>query len=667
MTDPAPLNVVMFSGGRGTGSITEAFLKHGQISLTLLLNTYDDGLSTGALRALIPGMLGPSDVRKNVSRLMPATDRADQALHHFMEYRFPRPMSTDKALAALRDLSLSRPSFPWPDFKTPFLDLNMRQAEEMAGFLNAFLEYIDRLPSGTPSFDFSDCSFGNILFAGCYLGSERSFNQAVDRFSRFCRIRGQVLNVTDGENLVLVALKENGALLLNETEIVEAQDNTPIRDLFLLPAYLTDEELQDLKKMTVGAKAETLQKLSHRPGVNPAAQEALLHADIIIYGPGTQHSSLFPSYLTDKVAETIAANRQAEKIFVGNIAKDFEIRNETAASLVQKFLFYLTEKGKRPIRWEELVSLFFLQASVPESRRASEYVFFDPSSFPFPKNRVVLTNWEAGLGSHSGGMVTDELISVVNSKWSKKMRPFHHMVSILVPSLNEVRTVQPVLQGLARLNFESLGLAREIILIDGGSSDRTVELARAVPDITVLELSGKTGRGAALRLGIERANGNLITFFPSDNEYDAQDLMSVVQSLATTDFQAVYGSRAIKCVNLNERIRTVYKGNKLLYFTGKYGGMLISILSLLLYNRFVSDPLTGIKAFDARVLKSLKLSSNSLDIETEILTKLGKRGVFILEVPVNYRPRTRQEGKKTTVGAGLQAASKMLLARFTTP
>src|ERR1700741_3167796 len=84
--DSSPLNVVMFSGGRGTGSITEAFLKHGQISLTLLVNTYDDGLSTGALRALIPGMLGPSDVRKNVSRLIPENDRADRALRYFMEY-----------------------------------------------------------------------------------------------------------------------------------------------------------------------------------------------------------------------------------------------------------------------------------------------------------------------------------------------------------------------------------------------------------------------------------------------------------------------------------------------------------------------------------------------------------------------------------------------------
>jgi 2-phospho-L-lactate transferase/gluconeogenesis factor (CofD/UPF0052 family) len=59
------LSIVLFSGGRGTANIAAALLKHSQISLTILVNAYDDGLSTGMLRRLIPGMLGPSDVRKD--------------------------------------------------------------------------------------------------------------------------------------------------------------------------------------------------------------------------------------------------------------------------------------------------------------------------------------------------------------------------------------------------------------------------------------------------------------------------------------------------------------------------------------------------------------------------------------------------------------------------
>ena len=74
------INLVLFSGGSGTQSITEALLKHPQISLRILINAYDDGHSTGRLRRFIPGMLGPSDVRKNINRLMPVTERCQQAL-----------------------------------------------------------------------------------------------------------------------------------------------------------------------------------------------------------------------------------------------------------------------------------------------------------------------------------------------------------------------------------------------------------------------------------------------------------------------------------------------------------------------------------------------------------------------------------------------------------
>src|SRR5581483_11632902 len=102
--------------------------------------------------------------------------------------------------------------------------------------------------------------------------------------------------------------------------------------------------------------------------------------------------------------------------------------------------------------------------------------------------------------------------------------------------------VQKVLHDLTRLNFDSLGLASEIILIDGGSKDKTVELARQVQDVTVLELKNGFGRGSALRLGSEKANGNIIVFFPSDNEYRAEELLPMVQAIATTDSRAVFGS-----------------------------------------------------------------------------------------------------------------------------
>src|ERR1700736_5909885 len=83
------INVVLFSGGSGTQSITEALLRHSQISLRILINAYDDGHSTGRLRKFIPGMLGPSDVRKNLNRLMSTAERSQRALRTISDYRLP--------------------------------------------------------------------------------------------------------------------------------------------------------------------------------------------------------------------------------------------------------------------------------------------------------------------------------------------------------------------------------------------------------------------------------------------------------------------------------------------------------------------------------------------------------------------------------------------------
>src|SRR6185436_18655587 len=83
------INVILFSGGSGTQSITEALMRHPQISLRILINAYDDGHSTGRLRRFIPGMLGPSDVRKNLNRLMPSEERNQKNLRLVSDFRLP--------------------------------------------------------------------------------------------------------------------------------------------------------------------------------------------------------------------------------------------------------------------------------------------------------------------------------------------------------------------------------------------------------------------------------------------------------------------------------------------------------------------------------------------------------------------------------------------------
>jgi 2-phospho-L-lactate transferase/gluconeogenesis factor (CofD/UPF0052 family) len=659
MSSPDKISIAMFTGGRGTQSITQALLKYPYVSLTLLVNTYDDGLSTGRLRAFVPGMLGPSDVRKNVSRLIPEIDASHRALQRMIEYRLPAPCAADEAVRVLRAIAPGVSDFPLEDLRASFLDLNQRHLRSLTTWTQQFLEYWEKEKKRGVAFDFGDCSLGNIFFVGCYLGAGRDFNEAVRLFNTACETRGAVMNVTDGTNLVLVGLEENGTYLADEAQIVSMREEAPIEDLYLLKEYLPKDQLAGPKE----ALRARLSQLHQTPRINREAEKVLRSADIIIYGPGTQHSSLFPSYLTADVAEAIAGNAAAEKIFIGNIRKDVEIRHETVDTLVRKLLYYLNRKNTLDLKPETLVSKFFLQDPNLEEFQSPDMVQFNPAEFPFPAERVVLGNWAMGQSAHSGGRVLDEVIHIVNNKTQKKLRPFRYTVSVVVPGLNEAATVRQVLWDLTHLDFSELDVAKEIIYVDGGSTDDSVELARSVPDVKVYSLKDEFGRGAAFRLGIQKATGDMIAFFPSDGEYDAQDLFPVIRGIVKNEFDVVYGSRLIKMVNLSRIIQEIYRGSYLLYLTSKYGGMAVSVLALLLFNRFITDPFTGIKAFDAQVLKSLQLSASGFDIETELLARLGQKQHFVLEVPVNYHPRTRAQGKKTTVLDGVRAISRLLRSR----
>ncbi len=656
MNHTEKLNVALFCGGRGAGTIIEVLAKHPQIALTLIVNTYDDGLSTGMLRRFVPGMLGPSDVRKNCSRLINKEQLAALSLHELIEFRFPVKITNEQAEKDL--LLISQGEQPQLEpIRTHFLNLSVLKALELKSFCSLFLQY-----RKTQSFDlkYQDCSLGNILFTGCYLSENKDFNKAVKRFSELCGIHTKVLNVTDGSNRVLTGVKEDGSYIRNEAELVGEQSAVPVREIFLLEKYLDKSDEEKLVSLSITEKIAFLRKLETKLPANPEVLSSIQSADLIIYGPGTQHSSLFPSYLTEKLAEAIASNKKAEKIFVANIRKDYEIQKETVESLTSKLSFYLSRKRTASVTTNDLITKCFFQTMEDEA----ETQYISASRELAVDSNSLASNWELNPGVHLGGKVVDELLAIANAKVQTNLKALPYMVSIIVPALNEERTVRKVLHDLVLLNFQSIGLSKEIIFVDGGSTDRTLENAKQESTIRICEMPKGTGRGEALRAGIDKAQGNVIVFFHSDGEYAASDLPKVVLAIAQNEFKVVFGSRVIKCVDHTDRIREIYRGNYFGYLMGKYGGFILSILSQFLYNRFISDPLTGIKAFDARTLRSLNLKSKGMNLETEMIAKLGKKKTFIMELPVEYFPRKKNEGKKSTLWDGLSSLWTLIRCRW---
>src|SRR2546429_6160277 len=136
------INVVLFSGGSGTRSITDAFRRHSQISLKILINAYDDGHSTGRLRRFIPGMLGPSDVRKNINRLMPARERSQESLKKISDHRLPAGISRDDALLTIQHILAGRYQALPKQLAEVFPHLEVWQWKRLSGYLNTFLDYM---------------------------------------------------------------------------------------------------------------------------------------------------------------------------------------------------------------------------------------------------------------------------------------------------------------------------------------------------------------------------------------------------------------------------------------------------------------------------------------------------------------------------------------------
>ena len=657
------INVVLFSGGSGTTSITEALLRHPQIRLQILINAYDDGHSTGRLRRFIPTMLGPSDVRKNLNRLMPSTERCHQSLKRLSNHRLPVGVERADALALVGALIEGDCAALPAKLANEFRQLSVQQAGEFRSLLEAFLAYFRAQEEAGNTFDFTDCALGNLLFAGCYLRERCDFNRTVAEFSRFHEVAPDaLLNITLGENFFLIAEKEDGSVLLGEADIVAAQSPTKIVELYLIDEQIYRTRIEGAPE-PVGGWLPLIRHAARTPRLNPAAAEAIAQADVIVYGPGTQHSSLLPSYLTDDLGEVIAANHAADKIFIGNIVRDFDIQEDDINDLARKFMHAMSRKNSLAINWSDCVSHFFVQGAEDCAADSARYIPFDPAKFMFPVEGIRVRDWESIEGHHAGGFVLQELQKIVQSRIDIELERIQHMVSIVVPVLNEAPTIAEVLKSLQLLNFQPLGMTKEIVVVDGGSTDGSRGIAQLVRTVRVYDAS-RAGRGSALRLGIEKARGSIIAFFPADAEYDTEDLYSLVRFMVQSGFRAAFGTRAVKVRDLSEQLKGIYAGNRGLYLTSKYGGMLLSIVTLLLYNRYISDVLTSMKAFDAQLLKQLQLSSKSRDLETEICAKLGLLHEYISEYPVNYHPRTRRQGKKITFSDGLGALAALLKYRF---
>jgi glycosyltransferase involved in cell wall biosynthesis len=224
------------------------------------------------------------------------------------------------------------------------------------------------------------------------------------------------------------------------------------------------------------------------------------------------------------------------------------------------------------------------------------------------------------------------------------------LLTIVMPVYNERATLRPALE---RLLAVKLDVAVEILLVDDGSTDgclATIDDFVTESRLRVIRQEVNQGKGAALRRGIAEARGDLLTILDADLEYDPQDYVALLEPILDGDASVVYGKRS-------------FGGHAAFSFWYVIGNKALAFWASLLYDTWLSDIETCLKLAPTALWRTVDLTSSGFGIEAEVTGKFLLAGERIFEVPITYRARGREEGKKLQWTDGLEALWILLKLR----
>jgi glycosyltransferase involved in cell wall biosynthesis len=224
-------------------------------------------------------------------------------------------------------------------------------------------------------------------------------------------------------------------------------------------------------------------------------------------------------------------------------------------------------------------------------------------------------------------------------------------LSILMPVYNERKTIEGA---IADALSAELPVERELLVVDDGSTDGTSELLRGGTwpgEVNVFFHDRNRGKGAAVRTALGNATGRFAAVLDADLEYRAADLVPMLEPLLAEEATVVFGTRA-------------WQAHSSYGFWYVMGNKLVTFVTNFLYDCWISDVMTCQKAMGTDLFRSLPLRERGFGIEPEIAARVLRAGERIYEVPITYRARSREDGKKLTAVDGLRVLRTLVRCRI---
>ena len=227
-------------------------------------------------------------------------------------------------------------------------------------------------------------------------------------------------------------------------------------------------------------------------------------------------------------------------------------------------------------------------------------------------------------------------------------------LSILMPVYNEHATLASAVKDVLDVNFPC---ETELVVVDDGSTDGTKDLYPAFesdPRVIIRMHERNQGKGAAIRTAAEAASGDYVIMCDADLEYSPADIPSLLKPVLAGEATVVFGTRTFGSHNAYS-------------YAYVLGNRAVSTFANVLFNCYISDLETCFKLIPAEMYRTLSIREAGFGMEAEVTGKLLRRGIRPYEIPITYKARSREAGKKLTWRDGVKALLILVRERLAKP